>query len=342
MQFKTILNTNTTDVSPYVGSYNATATVTPITDQSYPIFTSQVNNYANETHYVYNRNYQFNITIANTNGTSGIEFDGVNYSITNISNIFTYTNATLNAGTYSYYYWAYGNGTLNLFNSSQVYGFTVNKSTLLDGLLGLVTRMYPFTSNVNYTENNQGDFDVTYYLFRNGLQVSNPDIGQLAAGVYNYIFNATGGTNYYDNSSIAAGNLTILQNNSYGLNLTTDTGYWNGTLGDWITVTGINCPTQLTCYLFRDDVQKFNPNVNQYFNGTYLWLFNTSGNENYTSMSVQRYLIINNTIVPIVATYIEPTLIDGQNKPYVVMGFGTKFGNSPFIFNGKGIQFNDE
>jgi hypothetical protein len=70
---------------------------------------------------------------------------------------------------------------------------------------------------------------------------------------------------------------------------------WYGMIADWVTVTGTGCPTQLTCELFRDDVPKFNPNVAQYFNGTYVFIYNTTGNNNYSMQSVTDTLYINYT-----------------------------------------------
>ena len=50
-------------------------------------------------------NYEFNSTILNTNGTAGIQFDGVNYSMSNSSAVFNKTFVDLSGGTYLYYFY---------------------------------------------------------------------------------------------------------------------------------------------------------------------------------------------------------------------------------------------
>lgn len=341
MQFKTYLNSNDTQVSPYVNSYNVTSAEAPVpADLNYPVFSNQLNNYPNQSLYVYNRNYNFNITIDSTNGTAGIEFNGVNYSINNISSVFTYSNNTLNAGNYNYYYWAYGNGTLNLFNSSQVYSYTINKTTLAGAILGLGTFTYPKATSVSYTESNDGDTDVIYNWYRNSLAVSNPDADTLGVNTYTYLLNSSGGINYNQNDSIATGNLVINQNTTYNLSLTASPS-WYGSIGDTVTVTGTGCPSEISCMLYRDGIEKLNPNINQYFNGTYVWVYNSSGNENYSAQSFTDTLYINYTNGGTTTVTTNQTLIYGEDAPYVILSYGVKFNNGGFVYKGHGIQFNN-
>lgn len=91
----------------------------------YPSFSNEVKT-ANGTAYSSGVSYYFNITIANTNGTAGIQFNGVNYSMTNSSNNFTRTITDLAAGVYPYYFWAYYNGTS--YNNTAVQYYTVSKA----------------------------------------------------------------------------------------------------------------------------------------------------------------------------------------------------------------------
>lgn len=62
------------------------------------------------------KNYYFNTTITKTNGTAGIELNGTNYTLSNVTTLFNKTFVNLTAGNYSYYFWAYGNGSSTNFN----------------------------------------------------------------------------------------------------------------------------------------------------------------------------------------------------------------------------------
>lgn len=67
----------------------------------------------------------FSVNISNANGTAGtgLEFNGINYTVTNVSTIYSTTlNFVYDAeGTYSYYWWAFNStGTFNK-TASQTY-----------------------------------------------------------------------------------------------------------------------------------------------------------------------------------------------------------------------------
>lgn len=69
----------------------------------------------------------FNATLVNANGTAGITFNGVNYSASNISTgSYNVSISVASAGTYSYTWWAYSNGTWKVFNDSSSQSYTVN------------------------------------------------------------------------------------------------------------------------------------------------------------------------------------------------------------------------
>ncbi|KKK64248.1 hypothetical protein LCGC14_2986140, partial [marine sediment metagenome] len=68
---------------------------------------------------------------------------------------------------------------------------------------------YGTAGNVQGTESNTGDADVTYQLFRDDVLVSNPDTTVLSVGSYNYIYNTTGGANYTANGSMDTFSLTV-------------------------------------------------------------------------------------------------------------------------------------
>jgi hypothetical protein len=66
--------------------------------------------------------------------------------------------------------------------------------------------------------------------------------------------------------------------------------------GVTITISGTNCPSVLSCGLYKDNYLISNPNINIYFNGTYVFVYNTTGNENYSAKSVSNNLIIGEMI----------------------------------------------
>jgi hypothetical protein len=330
MQFQSFLNSNDTDVSPYLLNHSVGDTPTPPSDFEYPNFNNIGFNKTNGSLYLYGQGYSANATITKTNGTAGIEFNGVNYTASNISSLFTATINELGAGDYNYYWWAFGNGSATLYNISENYIYTIKKATLLDGLLGLGTYEYPWQSNVNITETNNGDDDVTYNLYRDDILVSSPDENSFEAGTYNYIMNSTGGTNYTANASIAEGDLIINKNISYALTLSASPD-WTVTQGTQTTITGSGCLTGLTCNLYIDGLLRLNPSIGNLANGTYSFVYNTTGNDNYSALSVNHNLIVlfNFTITTesnvTKDTFIYITNEDSYESPYVLLKYGIHF-----------------
>jgi len=96
------------------GSSNYTLTITAGADTTYPTFSAFSQTPQNNSNYSSGAAYQFNTTIANTNTTAGLEFNGANYTSSNSSSVFNATVSDLAEGTYFYYWWAYGNGTKQL------------------------------------------------------------------------------------------------------------------------------------------------------------------------------------------------------------------------------------
>ena len=103
-------------------SYNFTYNVS---DWDYPKFTNLAVNVTNNTAYASGLNYRFNTTLINTNGSAGIQFNGINYSLSSSGTHFYASVGSLTAGTYGYYFWAYGNGTLKRYNSTTLNYYTI-------------------------------------------------------------------------------------------------------------------------------------------------------------------------------------------------------------------------
>ena len=215
--------------------------VPPPVDNEFPKFSSSTEDPTDPANYLFGQDYQFNITLLSTNGTVGIEFDGVNFTTTNISDVYNKTFPDLAVNNYTYYYWSFGNGTAENFNVSIDFTYEVVNIIPQGSIAGTSPINFGTAGDVQGSESNDGDGDVSYVLHRDGVAVSNPDGTTLGAGSYNYLFNATKGQNYTLNSSIATFALTVNQVASV-INLTL-----NGTQAN-ITITkdeaiDLNCST---------------------------------------------------------------------------------------------------
>jgi uncharacterized membrane protein len=181
--------------------------------------------------------------------------------------------------------------------------------------------IYPTVSNVTANDSNIGDGDVVYRLYRNGTEAGNytgsgsaNDTLTLGAGSYTYVFNTTGGANWTSGSVSQV--LAVSQNQSTQLfmNLTLDGDEANKTVSYG---TAVNASGNYSAGVFGDQTITFtlyrngtvigtgNP-VSDYTvlgAGVYIYVYNTSGNENYSAASK----IYNLTVVQS-ATYITLTL----------------------------------
>ena len=71
----------------------------------------------------------FNTTIINTNGSTGLSFNGVNYTLINLSSAYgIIIQKNLSTGSYTYYFWAYGNGTSHNYNQTSIQNYTITKA----------------------------------------------------------------------------------------------------------------------------------------------------------------------------------------------------------------------
>jgi hypothetical protein len=239
-------------------------------DSIYSQFSSFVNNPSNGTTYVSNANYSFNVTIINTNRTAGIDFNGVNYSLSNSSSSFNRTLSNLGTGNYSYYFWAYGNGTYNNYNTTSVFFYTVTQAS------GSVN------ATINYSTSNftaafgSGNANITL----NATNLSGPGTGRI----------------YLNGSVINSGtyplsNVTTLQIGYYNITFVLDStqNYTSDTKVLWVN---ISSPPDTTYPIFSNNIDNnatltnsgtalFNSTVAN-TNGT-VWL--SINNANYSALN---------------------------------------------------------
>ena len=164
----------------------------------YPNFFNFNETVANNSAYLINNVYRFNVSINNSNGTAGIEFNGVNFSATNLtSNMFNRTISNLGAGTYSYYWWSYS--TTSTYNKSANFNYVVSRNSSAAPILKLNNSQ----SNIFILNNTSVLLNATIGVGDPGatlsLHVNGSAIGQRAIEISNstnfgnvsYIYNVT-------------------------------------------------------------------------------------------------------------------------------------------------------
>jgi len=236
------------------------------------------------------------------------------YNLSTNGSIFTNINLTYNAQLNFYGLpnnWQVRNLTNNdlLFTSDGItddYNVTfdsniqiqiINISILTTGgsISGTSPITYATPCGVTGTESNIGDSDVVYSLYRDGVNVSNPDNSILTVGLYNYIYNSTAGANYTANSSIDTFALTITRAAPIGV-ITGANSIVNGTVAS-ITGSETNIGDyDLVYLLYRGGVSVTNPDTSKLVTGTYNYIYNTTGGVNYTASASLATFIL--TITP--------------------------------------------
>ena len=102
-----------------------------MTQDLFPTFFNWTTNPATPTTYSSTQNYQWNVTVLNTNGSVHLVFTnpgGQTYTATNLgNNLYSITLPPLKAGSYTMYFAAFGSGASHYLNTTSVGGMTVNK-----------------------------------------------------------------------------------------------------------------------------------------------------------------------------------------------------------------------
>jgi sporulation protein YlmC with PRC-barrel domain len=198
-------------------------------------------------------------------------------------------DVVLGAGSYEYV--VNVSQTQNYSNASAFLTATVNLGIPSGSLSGTSPKTYGTVWDVQGSESNTGDSDLVYRLYRENVEVSNPDMDVLGAGTYNYVYNTSGGMNWSANFSLDSFSLTVDVNSSYVLSLSLLPSA-SESFGVETNVTGSGCPSQLSCILYRDNVNIGNSEVAIMGAGIYNYTFNTTGNANYSFRDVSEMLMI--------------------------------------------------
>jgi len=90
--------------------------------------------------------------------------------------------------------------------------FQIDNATAVGSCTGTSPIAQGTSANVECTESNSGDGDLTYNLYRNGTLVDNPDLNNsLAIDTYYYVYNTTGGANYSATNPIDTFTLEVIE-----------------------------------------------------------------------------------------------------------------------------------
>jgi hypothetical protein len=257
--------------------------------------------------YSSSQTYKFNATITDDSlDLSTIKFilNGENYSASRVGNVSNITFPSFSAGVYNYSWYANdSSGNINITNGT----YTVNKAIPAGYLTNTTawTVTYPTSVTIGLSENNDGDGDVTYVVYRDNVSKGTGETITLPAETYTYLLNTTGAANYTANASMDQHILTINKAAS-GVNVTL-----NGTDNN-ITVE-VGTTVNLTAFRLAGEGV-----ISLYNNGTLinqgngplenLTLYNVTGwynitviyaaTQNYSTSSRTNYVYVNDSIKP--------------------------------------------
>ncbi len=251
-------------------------------------------------------------------------FEGQNYTpictpnIPSMSTICEYTFNELAAGIYTYS-WSASDPSDN-FNSTGDLSYTIIQQTSTCTL-----EINPASPIIYGTQTNAScscdNPETNARLFRDNLDVTATENNQnilLGAGIYNYVCNASETQNYgsaedteaylilpaspLSEMHLAINNLEADQTFTYPI--TTNASGWNDLVGQIITFN-----------LYQNGNLISNPNINELSAGVYTYIYNTSGNQNYTAETITRILTIEQALtqLTLIATP-NWTIYDGMQS----------------------------
>lgn len=139
---------------------------------------------------------------------------------------------------------------------------------------------------INSTVYNASTLDNTIFTVSNIL---------LKAGAYNYYWNVTLNTGS-SNVTTTLNYSVLVASPTLSIGFNPSANVYNNTA---VTVTGSNCPSQITCILFNDTTNVSNPFTQAYNStGQFNFTYNTTGNENYSAATILSALTVSEYIPP--------------------------------------------
>ena len=270
-------------------SIDAGKTITiALTASIIPQYSNRAINITNNTQFDPNTAAQASITWVNETKII-FNWNGVNHTITAP---YQYYLGVLGAGSYSNYWCA--NSSTNDWNCTPTQTFEVLQNTTntchlaLNGSEGDISYNYGETTNATgWLLTTEG----TGSLSLNGSSVSNPYIGNLGGGTWDFIFSKPATQNYTLCSAEHFAEVTPVSSSAV-LQL-------NGTDGDVVMTYGQTSSVAAGCSgtsleLYRNSsLLGVNPDELNLGAGTYNYTVNCIGNENYTSSFLTHFLNVN-------------------------------------------------
>lgn len=161
---------------------------------------------------------------------------------------------------------------------------------------------YGTSTTRGYSESNSGDGDVVYEVYRDGVYKGSGESVLLGAGSYNYLLNTTGGQNYSAVSSLDSEIFVVNKASPVGNMLISITPSNSVSYGTQTSAIGSETNAgdgDLTYSLFRNGAIVSNPNTEALNAGTYEYIYNTTGGQNYTNGTINSTLIVGKMANPV-------------------------------------------
>ncbi len=242
---------------------------------------------------------EFNVSVFDNFGIGNvlIEFNGANYSATNISEVYSY-RSRLGAGTYTYRW--YVNDSSGNLNSTELQSYTILKG--INSCTISITPTSPIVYSIQSTASascNSTESQIS--LFRDNILVTNPEIITLAAGQYAYKTNSSESQNYTYAES--ASSYTVNKNQSIvSLKINDESSNVTINEGESINLSGSLIKGNNIIYLYKDNsllISGFSP-VSMFHkfenSGLFRIILNYAEDQNYSSSSEEFYVTVNKII----------------------------------------------
>jgi len=214
---------------------------------------------------------------------------------------------TLGVDTYDYVLNTTGGANWTTVADMDSETLTITKLAPTGTLAGTSPIDYLDAGDVEGTETNTGDDDVTYKLYIEDIETTNPDNDVLGAGVWNYIYNTTGGDNYSSSASLDTFTLTVDKATPIG-SISGTTPIFVGTASD---VEGTETNTgddDVTYKLYIEDIETTNPDNDVLGAGVWNYIYNSTAGANYSlSASLDTFELVVSAIPPVPSPYDDLT-----------------------------------